>query len=185
MRCRLLAAVGALAAVAALVVLVVLPADGSGPARADRWTALDDSPLERTEVAAARLGRFVYVVGGFESTSRATVAAVARYDIRRDSWRTVRDMPLALNHTTAVAHRGRLFVHGGYRGEAGLTDPTGALLRYDPRRDRWRRLPSSHTPRAAHAAAAIGRRLYVAGGANDSGSLRSLEIFDFRSRPSL
>jgi N-acetylneuraminic acid mutarotase len=28
----------------------------------------------------------------------------------------------------------------------------------------------------------IGHRLYVAGGANDSGSLRSLEVYDFRSR---
>jgi hypothetical protein len=30
--------------------------------------------------------------------------------------------------------------------------------------------------------AAIGHRLYVAGGANDEGSLRSLEIYDFRGR---
>ena len=89
-------------------------------------------------------------------------------------------MPVALNHPTAAAHRGRLYVHGGYRGEADLTGPTGALLRYHPQRRRWRRLPSSPTPRAAHALAAIRGRLYAAGGANDSGSLRSLEIYDIR-----
>jgi N-acetylneuraminic acid mutarotase len=161
-----------------LAAVLVLPRDGG--ARQDRWRALEPSPLSRTEVAAARIGRFMYVVGGFEDTSRATVAAVARYDIRRDRWRTVRDMPLALNHPTAVAYDGKLFVHGGYLGESDLSQPTGALLRYDPRRDRWRRLPSAPTPRAAHAAAVVGDRLYVAGGANDSGSLRSLEIYDFR-----
>jgi N-acetylneuraminic acid mutarotase len=168
------------ATVALLGLAAVLLAPLDGGAREDRWRALEPSPLERTEVAAARIGRFVYVVGGFERESRATVAAVARYDIRRDRWRLVRDMPIALNHATAVAHRGRLFVHGGYRGEAGLTEPTGALLRYDPRRDRWRRLPSAPIPRAAHAVAVVRNRLYVAGGANDSGSLRSLEIYDFR-----
>jgi N-acetylneuraminic acid mutarotase len=120
------------------------------------------------------------VVGGFERASGQTVAAVERYDIRRDRWARLPDMPVALNHPTAAAHRGRLYVHGGYRGEAGLTGPTGVLLRYHPQRRRWRRLPSSPTPRAAHALAAIRGRLYAAGGANDTGSLRSLEIYDIR-----
>jgi N-acetylneuraminic acid mutarotase len=175
MRGRALLA-GALAALGVAAVLL-LPRDGG--ARPDRWTALAPSPLERTEVAAARVGRFIYVVGGFDRTG-ATVAAVARYDIRRDSWRRVADMPIGLNHPTAVVHEGRLYVHGGYTSATGLSGATAALLRFDPEPGRWRRLPSSRTPRAAHAAAVIGDRLYVAGGANDSGSLRSLEIFDFR-----
>jgi N-acetylneuraminic acid mutarotase len=169
---------GTCAVVVGLVAVLLLPRDGG--ARQDRWTPLAPAQLERTEVAAARIGRFVYVVGGFERSSGQTVAAVERYDIRRDRWRRISDMPVALNHPTAVAHRGRLYVHGGYRGESDLTEPTGALLRYDPRRRRWRRLPSSPTPRAAHALAAIGGRIYAAGGANDTGSLRSLEIYDIR-----
>jgi N-acetylneuraminic acid mutarotase len=169
---------GALAAVLGVTAVLFLPRDGG--ARQDRWTPLAPAQLERTEVAAARIGRFVYVVGGFERASGATVAAVERYDIRRDRWARLPDMPVALNHPTAAAHSGRLYVHGGYRGEAGLTGPTGVLLRYDPQRRRWRRLPSSPTPRAAHALAAIRGRLYAAGGANDTGSLRSLEIYDIR-----
>jgi N-acetylneuraminic acid mutarotase len=125
------------------------------------------------------VGRFAYVLGGFER-SGATSTLVERYDIRSNGWRRVRSMPLGLNHATAVAYAGRVYVHGGYT--SGLSAPTGVLLRYDPARDRWRRLPSSPTPRAAHAAAVIGGRLYVAGGANDSGSLRSLEIYDFDRR---
>jgi N-acetylneuraminic acid mutarotase len=166
----------------AVAVVVVAAGDDPGAARSDRWTALSPAPLERTEVAAARIGRFAYVVGGFESESGETTTAVERYDLRGDRWRRVRPMPLALNHATAAAHRGRLYVHGGYRGPSDLSRPTGALLEYDPRRDRWRRLPSSPTPRAAHALAVIGGRLYAAGGANDSGSLRSLEVYDFGGR---
>jgi N-acetylneuraminic acid mutarotase len=180
------------AGLAALVALVavaggaaVLEArDSGGPvaSRADRWTALPAAGLERTEVAAARVGRHLYVVGGFERESGETTSAVERYDIRGGRWRPVRPMPLALNHATAAAHRARLYVHGGYRGARDLSRPTGALLEYDPRRNRWRTLPSSPTPRAAHALAVVGRRLYAAGGANDSGSLRSLEIYDFAGR---
>jgi Kelch motif len=169
---------GTLTAALGLAAVLLLPRDGG--ARQDRWTALQPAQLERTEVAAARIGRFIYVVGGFERSSGGTVAAVERYDIRRDRWRREPDMPVALNHPTAVAHRGRLYVHGGYRGETDLTVPTGTLLRYDPERRRWRRLPPAPTPRAAHALAAIRGRLYAAGGANDSGSLRSLEVYDIR-----
>jgi N-acetylneuraminic acid mutarotase len=160
---------------------VVLAAGWSaGPveSRTDRWTALRPSPLERTEVSAARIGRSIYVMGGFQPGGQ-TVSTVERYDIRRNRWSRVPPMPLALNHSTAAVYRGRLYVHGGYR--AGLALPTAALLRYDPRRRHWRRLRDAPTPRAAHALAVIGNRLYAAGGANDSGSLRSLEIYNFKS----
>jgi N-acetylneuraminic acid mutarotase len=171
---------GALAIALGVAAVLLLPRDGG--ARQDRWTPLRPAKVERTEVAAARIGRFAYVVGGFERDGARTVATVERYDIRRNRWSLVRDMPLALNHPTAVAHRGLLYVHGGYRADGALADPTGALLRYDPDSGRWRRLPSAPTPRAAHALAAIDGRLYAAGGANDSGSLRSLEIYDIRRR---
>jgi hypothetical protein len=181
-----LAALLAAALVAMLVVTVTSGRDERAPGQdsaTKRWLPLASSPLERSEVAAARVGRFVYVAGGFERESGgATSAAVERYDVRRDRWRRVRSMPLGLNHAAAVAHGGRMYVSGGYGSASGLASPTRVLLEYDPGRDRWRRLPPAPTPRAAHAAAVIGHRLYVAGGADDVGSLRSLEVFDFRRR---
>jgi N-acetylneuraminic acid mutarotase len=144
------------------------------------WGALPSAPLERSEVAAARVGNFIYVVGGFEATR--TSPAVERYDIRRRRWNPVRDMPLAVNHPTAVAYHGDVYVHGGYTANLGLEGTTGALQRYDRSRNRWSRLPASPTSRAAQAAAVIGHRLYTAGGANETGSLRSLEIYDFETR---
>lgn len=166
--------IGALLAGAAL--LLGPPADA---ARTDRWTALPSASLERSEVAAARVGRFIYVVGGFEATR--TSPAAERYDIRRGRWKRVRDMPLAVNHPAAVAYHGDVYVHGGYTANLGLTGTTGALQRYDPSSNRWSRLPPSPTPRAAQAVAVIGHRLYAAGGANETGSLRSLESYDFET----
>jgi len=173
-----LAALVALVAASGAVFAAVQEA---GDSRTDRWTPLAPAPLGRTEVAAARVGRFIYVAGGFESTSGQTTAAVERYDIRHDRWRRVCPMPLAVNHATAVVYRGRLYVHGGYRGTRDVSQPTHVLIRYDPATDRWRQLRAAPTARAAHAAAVIGHRLYVAGGANDSGSLRTLEVYDFRT----
>ena len=109
---------------------------------------MQPATLERTEVAAARIGRYAYVVGGFEKRTGATTSAVERYDLRRDRWRRVRSMPLGLNHATAVAYRGRLYVHGGYTARRSLSSATHVLLRYNPGRDRWKRLRSSPSPRA-------------------------------------
>ena len=145
------------------------------------WTPLPSATLARTEVAAARVGGSIYVAGGFAEGGRTT-RVVERYDIGRRRWRRVRPLPVALNHAVAVAHRGRLYVSGGYGGESGLAEPMRLLLRYDPPSNRWRRLQPAPTPRAAHAAAVIRGRLYVAGGGNDSGSLRSLEVYDFERR---
>jgi N-acetylneuraminic acid mutarotase len=142
------------------------------------WNPLPAARIERSEVGAARVGGDIYVVGGFGADGQTT-NGVDRYDIRRRRWSRVRPMPVALNHTVAVGYRGRLYVSGGYASASSLALPSRVLLRYNPRRRRWKRLPPALTPRAAHAAAVIGGRLYVAGGANESGSLRSLEIYDF------
>src|SRR5687768_15595118 len=67
------------------------------------WDRLAPATLARTEVAAARVGRFVYVMGGFEQRTGATTAATERYDIERDAWTRVADMPVGLNHAAAAA----------------------------------------------------------------------------------
>jgi hypothetical protein len=175
------AVAGALVVAAGAGAVMATTMGGGEEASTRAWKPLRPATLERTEVAAARVGRFIYVGGGFERRSGATTAAVERYDIRHDTWRRMRSMPLALNHAVAVAYRGRVYVHGGYRARRSLSSASAALLRYDPSRNRWARMRSSPTPRAAHAAAVVGGKLYVAGGANAHGSLRSFEAYDFRA----
>ena len=148
-----------------------------------RWRRLRPSPLERTEVAAARIGKRIYVVGGFERSTGQSTGAVARYDIKRDRWKRVKPLPIAINHGTATARRGRLYVHGGFTSSAGLSGATARLYSYSPKRNRWKRLADSPTPRAAHALGTIGGKLYAAGGADDTtGQLTSLEIYDISAR---
>lgn len=182
--------VAALAGVlgAAAVVAVAAAAGSAGGSSEDarsatRWRSLERSPLKRTEVAAGRIGRYVYVVGGFLGPDGETTDKVARYDIRRDRWRLVAPMPLAVNHPAAAVDGGRLYVHGGFVSPAGLESATARLFEYEPGADRWTELPSSTVPRAAHALQAIDGKLYAAGGANSqSDQLTSLEVYDIASR---
>jgi N-acetylneuraminic acid mutarotase len=177
-----------LAMLAALSATLVVACGGKGSdplSRSDspEWRTLASAPLARTEVAAARVGRFIYVMGGFERDSGATTAATERYDIERDRWTRVADMPVALNHAAAAPYRGFVYVLGGYRGRTRLADEVATLFRYDPGRDRWTRLPSAPTRRGALTLGVIGDRLYAAGGASSAhGALPTLEIYDFRRR---
>ena len=143
------------------------------------WRRLRSSTIARTEVAAARIGDAVFVVGGFAAPDGATSAIVERYDLRRNRWTRVAPIPIAVNHAAAVAYRGALYVVGGYTAANGLADETSVLQRYDPRTDRWTRMAPAPTARAAHAAGVIGGRLHLAGGAEDGAPLARLEIYDF------
>ena len=151
--------------------------------RTDRWRAL--RPRRSSAPRWPRRG----------SAARSTWSAASsrqRRDARppssattsaRGRWSRVRaDADRRSTTPTAVAHRGRLYVHGGYAGR-GAAEPTARAARATTRhatagggcRSRRRRARRTR-------AAVIGDRLYVAGGANDAGSLRSLEIYDFARR---
>jgi hypothetical protein len=136
-------------------------------------------PLVRTEVAGAAVGGDLYVIGGFVPPRRTT-AAVER--LRNGRWSRVRPLPVPLNHAAAVGYRGYLYVGGGYAGRDGLTDAVRTLYRYDPKHNRWSRLPDMPTARAALAAGAADGRLFAAGGAAEGRQTGVLEIYDIAKR---
>jgi hypothetical protein len=174
-------AVVALGAVVVARDAIGLFSESSASKNGWRWTPGPDAAMKRTEVAAAVSRDSIYVIGGFVPPGRTT-AAVERYDLRTRRWSRVRPLPVPLNHAAAVGHRGAVYVLGGYAGERGLTRPVATLYRYDPPRDRWTRLPSAPTARAALALGAIRGSLYAAGGADAGGAMSTLEIYDIERR---
>jgi len=185
----LAAAIAAAGAAAALVLSGGEANGGSADSAAsNRWLPLASSPLSRTEVGAARIGRFIYVVGGFVPPINTT-NQVARYDIDSNSWDLVSPLPVGVNHPGTVAHRGKLYVHGGYTGN-GLGGATDVLQRFDPASGDWTTLASSGPPRAAEALAAVRGRLYAIGGVVNGAPSTSVEIYNvaqnrWRSGPSM
>jgi N-acetylneuraminic acid mutarotase len=172
--------VGLLVAVAACASAKTRNTGAAADSSLHRWRALHDATLSRTEVGAARIGRFIYVVGGFRPSTETT-GAVERYDIKHDHWKRVQAMPIAVNHAAAASFLGRLYVYGGYT-TSDFTTVTAALQRYDPTSDRWTLLPASPTPRAAAGLAAIDGQLYAVGGAAPGAVFDRLEVFDVSKR---
>ena len=165
-----------------IAAIALLPGDdeanGGPKGEAGRWTTGPDSPLARTEVGAARVNRFIYVVGGFVPPSGETTGEVARYDVSAGTWSLVAPMPLAVNHAAVASHGGQLYVYGGYTDNGALAGETDALQRYDPATDTWTRLPGSGTFRGAATLAALGDSLYAIGGAANGAPLRLVQVYD-------
>lgn len=152
------------------------------------WSELSPSLLQRSEVAAAAVGRTIYVVGGIAYPVHRP-RAVEAYDTATDSWTLKAPLPADVNHAAAATYHGALYVVGGYAGfpENGplhgvAGDESGRFFRYSPAADAWTELAPMPTPRGALAVGVIGDRLYAIGGFSAAlGTLGRLEIYDFRT----
>lgn len=142
----------------ALVALTLLALAAGSSASTAEWQSRASLPEPRTEVAAARFGGEIAVVGGLTALGEHS-ARVDVYSPSQDRWRRVRDLPESLHHAMAVGHRGRLFVLGGYR-----RDGSPSRNAYVYRDGRWLALPRMPSPRAAAGAAVVRGRIVVAGG---------------------
>src|SRR5829696_8175234 len=140
----------------------VPPPEGGGPA----WRRLAPVPTERTEVAAAAVGRRIWVLGGY-APDGATLATAEVYDTVTDSWSRGPDLPVAVNHAMAATLDGVLYVAGGTSGQ---------LARLDG--DRWRRLAPLPRGRQAGGLVALDGRLYLVGGVVEGGLASDTQVYD-------
>jgi hypothetical protein len=142
------------------------PAAG-GPA----WRALAAVPTQRTEVAAAAVGRRIWVLGGY-APDGATLATVEVYDTSADTWARGPDLPTAVNHAMAATLGGVLYVAGGNDGSR----PSTQLARLDG--DRWRTLAPLPQGRSAGGLVALEGRLYLVGGVVEGGLAADTQVYD-------
>jgi Kelch motif len=130
------------------------------------WAPLHPATLERTEVAAARIGHHAYVVGGFVAPDRTTGRGRALRPARRNRWTRLRDMPTARAALAVAVVGGRLYAAGGAAGGRALA----TLEVYDFATGRWARRRDMPTAREHLAAVASRGAVYViagrSGGAN-------------------
>lgn len=155
---------------------------------ASPWTTRASLPFLIDEPRGAGIGEDVYLVGGISGLEREDDESLlleptnelTRFDPASERFEPLSPLPRRLNHIGVVAYRGDLYVLGGY-GRSLDTHTSDAFFRYDPRRDRWSRMPDMPEPKAAMAAGVIGDRLIVAGGARDNVPVSSAYAFDFDS----
>ena len=146
----------------ALAVVVLFSAGAAfASSRGNSWRTATPLPVARTEVASARLGDEIVVIGGYLADGQSS-GRVDAYSPRTRKWRRLPDLPARVNHAMAASAGGRLYVVGGYGAERSAFSFFGG---------RWHRLRPLPAPRAAAGSAVVGKRLYVVGGVVAPGRL--------------
>lgn len=139
------------------------------------WERRANYPIEATEVSAAAIDGKVYAVCGLAAAGSTNALFV--YDPVVDRWRRGAPLPVAgADHCNVAAAAGKLYLLGG------LGALNGETFEYDPVSDRWQLVGRMPTARGASGVAAIGTKIYVAGGLAAGGSVSTFEVFDTVTR---
>lgn len=119
-------------------------------------------PTARQEIGVGALQGKVYVIGGFDDEGQS-VNTVARYDPALDAWEPVPDLPaeFPLNHVNVSVVGDFLYVLGGLRRGFSAVD---TVFCFDPSTDTWSPKMAMPSARGSCGVAAIGAKIYVAGG---------------------
>ena len=137
--------------------------------RTNEWRPLPKNmPKGRSYCAAARIGRYIYVVGSSLS--------MAAYSLDNEEWVFKSPTKIRRYGCAAVASNGHLYVFGGRHCEIHNTAEV-----YDPETDKWKDLPRMSQARKSCAAVTVGDKIYVIGG-RASDLLSSVEIFNVTTR---
>ncbi len=137
------------------------------------WRRGADLPAVRYAASAVVIDPYLYVVGG-DGPGGHTL----RYDPARDRWSTLPPTLVRREHTSAVAHDGRIVVAGGRWAGVGELDSTEV---FDPLARRWREGPRLRAARGGLGLVNHGGRVYALGGEiviTGSATLASVERLD-------
>ncbi len=158
-----------------------------GDAGPPAWSPAGDIADPVDELFAVASGGRVYAGGGLApSEDGTTLRSIDSFGVVDPSTGLVQALPalpVRLDHAAAAAHRGAVYVIGGFSDDAAQA----RMWRYSPMDERWSELPSMPTPRGAAGAAVADGRLYVVGGVAGSFATlgtpaeAALEVFDFAS----
>ncbi len=144
------------------------------------WKPITNARVARDAVATTQADGTIWVFGGIRSDGTPTTRHEG-YDPAIDEWKGGDDLPVALQHATAVTWQGNPVVLGGWKTDNGKNVASDQVWRVV--NSRWVELPHLLQPRAAAAAAVVvGDRLIVTGGVDAGGALlNTTEVFDGNS----
>jgi N-acetylneuraminic acid mutarotase len=133
----------------------------------DTWEKLPDMPTQRNHLAMVALNGKIIVAGGRTGPGAMAerVDVVEIYDPATRLWTRGAPLPEAVGGITGAAHAGCMFVFGGEGDPTHVLGLTPTTYGYDPRADRWSRLPD--LPIAIHGlkgSAVIDGRIFLPGG---------------------
>lgn len=132
--------------------------------RADKWQDAVPMKLARDHAYVGVVGGKLYLVGG-RDRPKYDIVALEEYDPAAGTWRERAPMPTGRSGGNAAVLDGKLYVFGG-EGKPG--NPLGIYDEsevYDAAANSWAKLGAMPFPRHSLSAAAVGKRIYLPGGA--------------------
>jgi len=151
-----------------LAALILLSAVASADALAQgAWKQGPPIPQGANEVIGADVGGDVLVYGGQDPANKA-MGIFWKFDPRTGQWTSLPSNPVPVHHGASASIGNKFYVFGGFRlpdtGKVGWYPENKAWV-FDLDRKTWSALPPMPTPRGALAAVAVGKKIYVSGGA--------------------
>lgn len=138
-----------------------------------------DLPSHRYEFNAAAIDNTIYVAGGiFQPSVWLPTSAFECYSVKKDTWKTLPNMPHVAHHPGVAADNAHIYVIGG----CGIRiTPLAYSWRYKPKTGKWERLADMPTKRGALGLTRINKTLYAVGGADNGKKFSRLEAYDIDS----
>jgi N-acetylneuraminic acid mutarotase len=135
------------------------------------WSQGADMPHRRHHLSAGAVDGKLYAVGG-RSGDQQAMTVVDRYDPETDTWETLPPLPIAVSSPGVTSAAGKLVVSGGAdetNWEEGGGYVTPSAWAYDPKIEKWERLPDHEIERRGHGSATANGRVYSMMGSPCSG----------------
>jgi len=159
------------------------------------WKQGPPIPQGANEVIGGAVNGKMLVYGGQDGSGKS-MGIFWMFDPATNQWSQLPSNPVPVHHGAAAAVGNKFYVFGGFRlpdsGKNGWWPEARAWV-YDVDQKKWSELPHMAQPRGALAAVAVGKKIYVSGGAkipegmsmpdglsggNSVELLATLEVFD-------
>jgi len=132
----------------------------------DTWTVKADLPTERMMLSVCAVNGKVYAIGGrYEGVTM--YKWIEEYDPTNDIWTKKYEMPLEKGGFAATVLNDKIYIIGGVNVESGEWHIYPIIEEYDPKTNTFTRRKDMPTQRFGPGARAVGRKIYVIGGASE------------------
>lgn len=141
-----------------------------------KWQRLPDLLEPRFMPAATTHQGKIYVAGG--GSQKGILNSVEIFDTQTQSWQKGPSLPEGRVWGKLLSDGQFLYYLGGM---TPYKEYTAEVLRFDPQTQTWQKAPFSlPTGRAGFAASITPQGLYLAGGTNPGGFIKTAHLFDFK-----
>jgi N-acetylneuraminic acid mutarotase len=146
------------------------------------WTTKAPMPTPRNSMPAVVDKDIIYVIGGYDPNTGFWYDTVESYNTGTDTWSEETPLPVGTSWE-AVGLLGATIVSAdGQQGPPPNGTVTGANEGYNVKKNTWTALPADPNTRLESCFAAIKGQLYVASGANATGTLTVNEAYDAKTK---